>query len=418
MWKPILDGALAQRAREDSSAIAEALAGLDLASSAPRYGEAGDPSLGSGAAGQAVAFAYLDEAQVFPGGGQKAGDLLELAIGAMAESSAGPSLLAGYSGIAWAVEALGWSTPGDDEDELSEVDAELLTAVAEKPWSDDYDLGSGLVGFGVYALERLPRARARATLSEIVQRLEETAETDGAAVTWLTRADQLNELQREGSPDGYYNLGMAHGISGVIALLARACAAEIEVERVRRLLKGAVTWLFAQRRDDAPRFDYWTGRGSACKRSRSAWCYGDPGVAAALFLAGRATGDAEWLRAALELAREAAARPFAESGAVDAPICHGTAGLAHIYNRLYQASGDEELRRAAVLWIERTLDMRKDGAGIGGYLTAIRNESGETTFEPDTTFLSGAPGVAMALAAAVSDAEPVWDRVLLLSGCE
>ena len=39
----------------------------------------------------------------------------------------------------------------------------------------DYDLIIGLVGIGVYALERLPRTSARECIELIVDRLDETA---------------------------------------------------------------------------------------------------------------------------------------------------------------------------------------------------------------------------------------------------
>ncbi|HKG93849.1 MAG TPA: lanthionine synthetase LanC family protein, partial [Gemmatimonadaceae bacterium] len=128
--------------------------------------------------------------------------------------------------------------------------------------------------------------------------------------------------------------------------------------------------------------------------TRSAWCYGYPGVAAALLAAARAAGEPGWERAATELALRAARRPPDECGVVDAGLCHGAAGLAQIYNRLWQATGDERLRRAATDWAHRALDF---------------------PVPDDPGLLVGAAGVALALLATVSDVEPEWDRVLLLS---
>jgi hypothetical protein len=132
---------------------------------------------------------------------------------------------------------------------------------------------------------------------------------------------------------------------------------------------------------------------------RDGWCYGDPGVAAALFLAGRSTGNAAWEQEAITLAAGAAARRPLESGVVSADLCHGAAGLGHLYNRLWQASGDERLREGAAFWIG----------------DAVRRlEAGEAT--EDLGFLQGTGGVALALLSAVTSTAPEWDRVLLLSG--
>lgn len=82
-------------------------------------------------------------------------------------------------------------------------------------------------------------------------------------------------------------------------------------------------------------------------------------------------------------------------GAVDAGLCHGSAGLAHIFNRHWQATGERVFADAARRWFGRTL-ARIDHVSGGG-------------------FLSGRAGVALALLHAASAREPTWDRVLLLS---
>ncbi|HEX7277236.1 MAG TPA: lanthionine synthetase LanC family protein, partial [Acidimicrobiales bacterium] len=93
-------------------------------------------------------------------------------------------------------------------------------------------------------------------------------------------------------------------------------------------------------------------------------------------------------------AAAAAARPIQDAGVVDAGLCHGAAGLLHVSNRLYQATGDERQAAAARRWLEPALTLPVAGAG----------------------FLEGRAGVGLALLAATTDVEPEWDRILLLSG--
>src|SRR5262249_61152253 len=96
------------------------------------------------------------------------------------------------------------------------------------------------------------------------------------------------------------------------------------------------------------------------------WCYGDPGVAAALLGAARGVAEPGWEAAALAIARRAAERPSAEAGIKDAALCHGCAGLGHLFNRMSQATGEPELAEAARAWFERTLAMRHPGRPLGG----------------------------------------------------
>jgi hypothetical protein len=38
-------------------------------------------------------------------------------------------------------------------------------------------------------------------------------------------------------------------------------------------------------------------------------------------------------------------------------LCHGSAGLAHPFNRMYQMTADQTLADAARFWVERTLEL-------------------------------------------------------------
>src|SRR5262249_5851933 len=151
----------------------------------------------------------------------------------------------------------------------------------------EYDLISGLVGIGVYALEGLPRPSARACLEAVIDRLAELAEERDGGGTWKTPPALLPEGQRARPPPRHPHLGAAHGVPGIIALLGKACGAPVAAATARPLLDGAVAWLLAQRLPAAAGacFPAWIAPDAAPRPARSAWCYGDPGVAATLLVA-------------------------------------------------------------------------------------------------------------------------------------
>ena len=162
-----------------------------------------------------------------------------------------------------------------------------------------------------------------------------------------------------------------------------------------------------------------SGTGSAPgrrgERARLAWCYGDPGVAAALLGRPVASRNRPGSPAALAIARRAAERPFEEAGIKDAALCHGCAGLGHLFNRMFQATGEPKLAQAARAWFERTLAMRRPGRGIGGYEAWQPDAAGNPAWSADPGLLNGAAGIALALLAAMTSIEPLWDRMLLVS---
>src|SRR5206468_3703346 len=164
----------------------------------------------------------------------------------------GPSLYAGFTGVAWATAHLNETVFKSDGAEATEAVDDVLKQYVNQPeWRGDYDLVSGLVGFGVYALERLPAPSAIRSLHGIVDRLEETSERRDDGITWHTPPRLLPPQQRTLCPRGYYNLGLAHGVPGVVAVLAAACAAGVRRRKARALLDGAVNWLLRQKRHEA-----------------------------------------------------------------------------------------------------------------------------------------------------------------------
>ena len=408
-WRPILEGPLAERVRTVIDDIVNALPG-------PSSAEIADHSLAGGTAGLALLCGYLARAGYDDD--ENAAQFLEQAIAAVSVEYLGPSLYGGFTGVAWATAHLQQQLlDPDDDDPNDEIDQILEEYLNQPSWQDDYDLIVGLVGMGVYALERPGRSKAIKCLERVIEHLGQIAERKPEGVTWLTAPDLLPSHQRKDCPNGYYNLGLAHGMPGVIGLLAQACAAGVAVEQARPLLDGAVAWLLQQRLKTEARssFPSWVVPGNEPNDCRLAWCYGDAGVAAALLLAARYVNEGEWEREALSIARRAAARAPDSAGVVDAGLCHGAAGLAHIYNRMFQATGDPLFKESARFWFERTLAMRRPGEGIAGFSAFRPDEDGKENWAADPGLLTGAAGIALALLSATTDIEPKWDQMLLVS---
>jgi hypothetical protein len=389
-WTPILEGALADAARDALRELAEQL-GHHPARPEDRV----------------LFWAYAGDAHD-DATARYAGAVEEL-LGSVDERAGMLQLHGGLAGVGWTLAHVG--DPDDCEEFLSTLDATLVGALRER-WSGDYDLIRGIVGLGIYFLERLAGDRdaplAREGLLRVVDHLDATARVEpSGAITWRTRPEHVPAWQLAQAPDGYDNCGAAHGVPGAIAMLARAATIASAAPKARALTDGAMRWLEAQRLPESGGFPAWIAPGIAPTPTRSAWCYGDPGVAIVSWnAAARVASPVEPWRA---LARECTRRPAA--GVRDACLCHGAFGLAHVFNRCFQASRDAAFRDAACEWIERGLAMRRVGEGVAGFLKF------QPELEPDPwiatdAFLDGAAGIGLALATALGDVEPAWDRLL------
>ena len=416
LWRPLLEGDLAVQAWEAVNAVSQALEAWspgDLGGDRAEGSMERSVSLGEGMAGQALFHGYLFKAAGAERHAARAQQLMDEVVEAPALTPMHPALYSGFTGVAWTAEHLGRLLNGGEEQEASEVDGEdmgeeidqaLLMALDRFSWVGDYDLISGLVGFGVYALERFPRPSAVRCLEAIVDQLEESAERNGQEVTWFRPPEVLPSAGRKLRPHGYYDLGVAHGVPGIIALLADACRLGVRQDRARPLLDGAVRWLVPRRLEGQRGACYPSriGPGIEPQPSRLAWCYGDPGIAATLLYAARAVGMEEWEAASLAIAAHAASVAPEDAGVGETGLCHGALGLAHLYNRIHQAGGGEPFADAARLWYRLGLETRKPEGGIAG-------------FKADPSFLTGAAGIGLALLAAVTPVEPEWDRLLLVA---
>ncbi len=413
-WIPIIDlsSSLGSRARESIEAIAG-----DVLSDTTRTSDWSSLSYEI-----PLFFGYLEKALMGPTWGDITERLNEGI--AKAPDSASFALFGGLSGLGWTIEHLSRlsgsseSHPGGnrrilgsgDDDPLEDLDYHLLRQLQRPTWPTSYDLITGLVGHGVYFLEKIYDPKARTGLLLILDQLEKRAELTAHGITWKTEPEHLPSHQLEMAPNGYYNLGVAHGVPGIIYFLNELVVAQIEVGRVECLLDQAMRWFMSivNPKREYGICDPWIALGKpGC---RLAWCYCDLGVAVVLLQVALRSQRTDWLQVAEQLIESVLVWPHEYTEIDDAPLCHGAFGAAHCFNRLYQYTKDSRCLEKALYFIEAGLEMREQNGGVGGFYSVRK------TRKTSAAFLNGSIGVALQLLAALSPESPGWDRLLLLSG--
>jgi hypothetical protein len=400
-WQPILDGENALRARAIAADIAESVS------------ESLDPFA-------LLLDAYIAKELHSDRHAERALTALERLV--ERAQARGPGLYGGLSGVGFVAQHISTELAlwieADDEDSIRQLDTSLIEVVREYPVHGSYDLIGGLAGVATYAIERLPRDSARELLGLVVDQLGADAECVPSGIAWHTKPELLPERQRRMAPLGYYNLGVAHGIPAIAVVLAHAASQGVRDARALELLDGTIRWIAAQQAaaGEGARFPAWIPVGGRSESGvREAWCYGGLGLSVALLQAARLTKNERWEAMALDFARLEATRSKDRSGVIDVSLCHGAAGNAHLYARLYASTGEEPFLAAAHKWLSHTLDEYKPSIGIGGFLfwkAASMAAPSEQTWLRDDSFLSGSAGVGLALLAASSANEPKWDRLL------
>jgi lantibiotic biosynthesis protein len=285
----------------------------------------------------------------------------------------------------------------------------------------DFDVISGATGIGAYLLHREGRREVDAVRAILRSLIALTDDREGIP-RWHTPPEAMRDatMLRE-HPGGALNCGLAHGIPGPLALMALALREGFAVDGLEQAVERTASWLARQQVDDAWGMNWPTvvpltsnARESAPRArtgaSRSAWCYGSPGIARSLWLAGDALHD-PWLKAlAVEAIQAVYRRPLPIRNIGSPTFCHGVAGLLHITLRFSHDTGLALFAQQADVLLNQLLALH-DPDRLFGY--AALEPGGRLTDEPG--LLEGAAGVVMTLLASSTDREPSWDRLFLLS---
>jgi hypothetical protein len=304
----------------------------------------------------------------------------------------------GLAGLGWIsahLQALGLGS-SKSLPLLRSIDRALLSFLRE-PF-ELFDLIGGLAGIAVYAAER----RNSELLGASIRQLAALAREDDRGISWFTTPDLALP---DRPPEGYTDLGVAHGIPGVLPALASAIRADAEAPLAARLLDGTLRFLSRTALSSSGPPSLLTLEGQPLP-ARLAWCYGAPGLAGVLHAIADAHPDAHG--ASVPLAHSSAACSSQPERAHSSGLCHGSSGLAHLHARLAQG-GDPASLEAALRWYRITLlrQNRKVPEPPRGSIAPDR--------PLDLNFLEGGAGIGLALLAATETLEPAWDRLLGLS---
>ncbi|WP_167449967.1 lanthionine synthetase C family protein [Streptomyces hyaluromycini] len=377
-------------------------------------------SLASGLCGTAVLFAELSDRRAarahlaaavgavpgrLPGGVWSGVTSLAFAACAVRGMAGGCETL--LEGLDRRVEAFTQGVLAREEQRLAEGGAGVAVPV--------YDVVSGLAGVGRYLLLR--EGRHRALLDRLLAclvRLGKPVRVHGRDVPgwWTPDVSLLGE--EADLPRGHLNVGLAHGIAGPLALLALAARADVRVPGQDEAVERMCDWLLARRTAQGLwpayiAFDEESDTAAAgLAPGRLAWCYGTPGVARAVYLAGCALSRASWRHTAVD----ALARALDEAPQPADPFfCHGWSGVLNLTWRMARDSGDPHLA-ARLPALAGSVADAFDARHPFGFGSAPLG-SGRPGSRPG--LLDGAAGCALALHAYASGKAPAvaWDAAFL-----
>ncbi len=323
---------------------------------------------------------------------------------------------AGTAGVGWFLEYAAkqqWLEE-DTNELLADLDNLLHFKLNQFLQQHNWDFLHGAVGLGFYFLSRQTNTTSVTdSLDTLLLYLEHTAEqTPDKGYKWKS------VLNHETNQIGY-NISISHGMSSIVVLLSKMYQLEQYKDRSKILLEGVVNYILAQEIDKEKYGSYFPSYAieseEELRASRLAWCYGDLGIAMALWQAGIAMQNENWKNKAIEVLLFAAENrhDLQQEFVMDAGLCHGSAGIAHIFYRAWWNTRMPEFKQAADYWFETTLKMAYHTDGLAGFKTWRTPEYGG--WQNSYSVLEGIAGIGLAMLSYITETEPTWDECLLLS---
>jgi hypothetical protein len=383
------------------------------------------PSLSSGDVGLALACGHLDKC--FPDNGWDviARNYMTAALDNVSQKTLGPSLFSGLAGIGFVAEFLsrGGTRYGrlltTIDDALTNPTINLCESLSKSYGCPvaDIDLVSGAAGISLYLINRQESSRSKHLLLRLLTALSGISVRQANYPAWHTPFDQQTKATQFHCPGGSLNCGLAHGISGVLAALSIAQSSGVILDSLPAAIHANARWIINNASADEwgpnwptviPLAD--TSQSRTRPQSRAAWCYGVPGIARALWLAGRALGETRYCEYAVDAWTALAARPRSQWRLHSVTFCHGSAGILQIALRFAQEIPNiVNTQLILQLLNEILLAYRPDTA----FCFSDKLADGSQVQRPGV--LEGAAGVLLTLLTVTTSSDPTWDRAFGIS---
>lgn len=276
-----------------------------------------------------------------------------------------------------------------------------------------YDALEGIAGIAALLASRTDKS-GFIILKKIIDELTEriAAGIDQVGGFHIGHLEQPSARHALMHPQGSTDIGLAHGVSGVLAALSIAASAGFEHPSLDRSIRELASWIIGQAQPTlwGPVWpQYVTPTVDESGAARFAWCYGTPGIAAALRLAANATGETTYFDWGVRGLQAVAHAPLEEVGINSATFCHGAAGLLQIVKRFQHESLSELEQRLRIL-----ISHYHEPLTPYGISDLEADEDGQMMFVPQPGILNGAAGVALALMDTPTQGV-TWDRAFLIS---
>ncbi len=312
----------------------------------------------------------------------------------------------GIAGVLYTLHHLEKEDFFDFDDNIKNFDYSFFENYITEEETLDYLHGSS--GVVLSLLEQNIDAKYNYLFDKWINSISKIREEDNKNLKWKIDLKIEDNTIKKG-----YCLGLAHGFPSILIILLKLYK-RTKSDNILNYINQTINFLLKHQIKDNTDF-YFPSQIIDNKElaGQISWCYGDLGVAFALFLSGKQLDDPKLITLAIDVfTKHASKRDYDTYRIIDADFCHGSVGIAHIYARMYGYTNIEIFRETSEYWYQVTIEKAIYPDGLAGYkhaqgpINPAVNEHG---------LLEGISGIGLSLISAISSIEPKWDNSFLLS---
>lgn len=357
------------------------------------------------------AFEYTKDWQLF----EKAIEKLKVLLDNIVIEDISPTYCTGLAGLGLLVEYIeqkGW-VEMDTNDILGDIDEYLYLKMMELIKIGNHDFLHGAVGIGFYFIYRSRKTEiAKKYLENFVIELKNQSQIEkNGNIKW-----EEFDFEKNVSVHNEYNLGLSHGIPAILSFLLKVHQEGILSDKTSLLIQSTTRFIISKKLDQSKNhfsFPNIYNESKEPKSSRLAWCYGDLGVCCVLWQVAKLTKDHLLKQDIIKIMLLATSkRDVLSTNIVDAGLCHGSSGAAHIFQRFYDWTNEEAFEAASAYWYQITLNMAVYENDYVDYKSYTLQNNGNS--KPNLGFLEGMSGIGLALLYKISGIDPSWEELLFI----
>jgi lantibiotic modifying enzyme len=323
------------------------------------------------------------------------------------------SLAFGLTGITYALQTAYELNQQDkiDTEWFSELNILIADSAEGFLEVSDFDFFRGSSGMIMYLLKFYPKHEL---LPKFVESLYEKAVWDEESCYWIFYSFDP-EKKTFSYREDLVNLGLAHGMCGIISILSELFKKGISQQKCYKMIEGAIKYFktIHNRQLDSQFPPIFNQNSTIQETSRLGWCYGDSALGLCILKAAKYCKNESWSSFGEEVCMISTNRKINNSFLEEHGICHGFFGAMHIYDKLFRNTEKNIYKEAREYWFEIGMEKRDFNLNsLGFYQT---DYGVDYIAEKKITYglLQGLSGILLCLLSYNGYSYP-WDDLLLL----